>query len=97
MDLFWILIIVGAAVVGLGWIGYGIWVWRERKLEKTMPKERSERFVQTQSAVTDYAKKLAEYQKPIYKRADSTPSTSSGRAISPKEDSSSTGAQKPPG
>jgi hypothetical protein len=85
MTLFWILIIAGASVVGLGWIGYAIWEWRERKLEKERPKVRSERYEQATSSVADYAKKLAEFKKPTYKRADSTGS--------PQEDSSGNGAQ----
>jgi Tfp pilus assembly protein PilO len=72
MTLFWILIIAGAVVVGLGWIGYAIWEWRERKLEKEQPKVRSERYEQATNSVAEYAKKLAEFKKPTYKRGDST-------------------------
>lgn len=68
MTLFWMLIIAGALVVGLGWIAYAIWEWRERKLEKERPKVRSERYEQATSSVADYAKKLAEFKKPTYKR-----------------------------
>ena len=72
MKLFWILLISAAAVVAVGWIGYGIWEWRMRRLEKEQPKERSERYEQAQDSVSDYAKKLAEFKKPTYKRDDST-------------------------
>jgi flagellar basal body-associated protein FliL len=72
MDLFWILIIAGAVIVALGWIGYGIWEWRERKLEKEQPPVRSERFQQATNSVSDYAKKLAEFKKPTFKRDDSS-------------------------
>jgi hypothetical protein len=72
MTLFWKLIITGAVVVGLGWIAYGIYEYRERKLEKQRPKERSERYKQATSSVADYAKKLAEFKKPTYKRDDSS-------------------------
>ena len=34
MDLFWKIMIAGAVLVAIGWIAYGIWDWRERKLEK---------------------------------------------------------------
>ena len=68
MTLFWILIIAGAVVVGLGWIAYAIWEWREQKLEKERPKVRSERYEQATDSVADYAKKLAEFKKPTYKR-----------------------------
>jgi len=68
MTLFWKLIIISAAVVVLGWIAYGIWEWRQRKLEKERPKVRSERYQQATNSVADYAKKLAEFKKPAYKR-----------------------------
>jgi hypothetical protein len=72
MTLFWTLIIAAAVVVGLGWIAYGIWQWRENKLEKERPKVRSERYQQATNSVADYAKKLAEFKKPTYKRDDSS-------------------------
>lgn len=72
MTLFWTLLISAAAVVAIGWIVYGIWEWRMNKLEKEQPKQRSERYEQAQSSVSDYAKKLAEFQKPTYKRDDSS-------------------------
>jgi hypothetical protein len=73
MDPFWKIMIAGAALVAIGWIAYGIWEWRERKLEKEQPKVRSERFQQASSSVSDYAKKLAEFKKPVYKREDAPP------------------------
>ena len=72
MKLFWILLISAAAVVAVGWIAYGIWEWRMRKLEKEQPKQRSERYEKAQDSVSDYAKKLAEFKKPTYKRDDSS-------------------------
>ena len=73
MTLFWIIIIISACVVGLGWIAYLIWDWRMNKLEKQMPKQRSERYTQATNSVADYAKKLAEFKKPTYKREDWPP------------------------
>lgn len=72
MTLFWWLMIAGAAAVALGWIGYGIWEWRMRKLEREQPPVRSERYEQATDSVSDYAKKLAEFKKPTYKRDDSS-------------------------
>ena len=77
MKLFWILLISAAAVVAVGWIAYGIWEWRMRKLEKEQPKQRSERYEKAQDSVSDYAKKLAEFKKPTYKRDDSPQSPTS--------------------
>lgn len=71
MTLFWIIIIISAAVVGLGWIAYGIWNWYQNKLEKQRPRQRSERYQQATNSVADYAKKLAEFKKPTYKRDES--------------------------
>jgi type VI protein secretion system component VasK len=72
MKHFWILLFLAAAVVMVGWIAYGIWEWRMRKIEKEQPKQRSEKYQQATSAVSDYAKKLAEFKKPTYKRDDSS-------------------------
>jgi hypothetical protein len=73
MDLFWKIIIAGSVLVAIGWIAYGIWEWRERKLEKERPKVRSERYQQASNSMADYAKKLAEFKKPTYKREDAPP------------------------
>ena len=74
MTLFWTLLIIGAGLVALGWIAYGIYEYRERKLEKQRPKERSERYRQATNSMAEYAKKLAEFKKTTYKHDDSTPS-----------------------
>ena len=66
-------------MVGLGWIAYLVWDWRQTKLEKQMPKQRSERYNQATSSVADYAKKLAEFKKPTYKREDSPPTDTNRR------------------
>jgi len=74
MDLFWKIMIAAAALVAIGWIAYGIWEWRERKLEKEQPKVRSEKYQQASNSVADYSKKLAEFKKPTYKH-DAAPPT----------------------
>lgn len=68
--MFWKVIAVAAVVLAICWIAYGIWCYRERKLEKQRPKQRSERYQQATSSVAEYAKKLAEFKKPTYKRDD---------------------------
>ena len=74
MKLFWILIVGGAVLVGLGWIAYAIWEWHLNKMEKEQPKVmQSEKLTQTQNQMADYAKKLAEFKKPTYKREDTAP------------------------
>ncbi|MBN2019030.1 MAG: hypothetical protein JW749_02260 [Sedimentisphaerales bacterium] len=74
MTLFWVIIICSAVAVVIGWIAYGIWQWRENKLEKERPKVRSERYQQATNSVAEYAKKLAEFKKPTYKREDTSSS-----------------------
>jgi len=74
MTLFWKLMIAAVVLVAIGWIAYGIYEYRERKLEKERPKERSERYKQATNSMTEYAKKLAEFKKPTYKRDESSPS-----------------------
>ena len=71
MALFWKLIIASAIVVAVAWAVYGIWEYRQNKLEKEQPRERSDRYQQATGSVADYAKKLAEFKKPTYKREDS--------------------------
>ena len=73
MKYFWIMIISAAVLVGLGWIAYAIWEYRERKIEESQPKVRSEKLTQTQNQMAEYAKKLAEFKKPTYKKEDVNP------------------------
>jgi len=73
MDLFWKIIIAASILVAVGWIAYWIWEMRERKFEKERPKVRSEKYQQASNSVADYAKKLAEFKKPTYKREDAPP------------------------
>jgi hypothetical protein len=67
--------IVGVIVVAVGWAIYFIWDYKMRQLEKSQPKPRSERFKKSQSELSDWAKKMAAFKKPTYKRSDdeSTP------------------------
>jgi hypothetical protein len=73
--MFWKMIIIAAVILGIGWIAYGIYEYRERKLEKQRPRERSERYNQATNSVAEYAKKLAEFKKPTYKRDDDKPAS----------------------
>jgi len=68
MSLYKILMIVGVIVVAGGWIAYAIWDYRLRQEEKKQPKKRSVRLRKTQSEVSDWAKKMAEFKKPVAKR-----------------------------
>jgi len=63
-----IFMIVGVFLVAGGWIAYAIWDYRLRQEEKKQPKKRSARLRKTQGEVSDWAKKMAEYKKPVAKR-----------------------------
>ncbi len=68
--MFWKIMGAAALLTAMGWIAYAFWEWRQDKLEKQRPRQRSERYQQATSSVADYAKKLAEFKKPTYKRED---------------------------
>ena len=65
-----IIMIVGVIVVATGWIIYGIWDYKMRQQEKNQPKPRSERYKKTQNELSDWAKQMAAYKKPTYKKSD---------------------------
>ncbi len=69
-DAMWfkIVMIVGVIVVAGGWIVYGIHEYKMRQEEKKLPKPRSEQFKKTQSEVSDWAKQMAAFKKPVAKR-----------------------------
>lgn len=62
-----IFMIVGVIVVAVGWIAYAIWDYKMRQEEKKQPPKRSERLQKTQSEIADWAKKMAEFKKPVQK------------------------------
>jgi FtsZ-interacting cell division protein ZipA len=62
--------IIGVIVLAIGWIAYGIWDYKMRQEEKKRPKPRSERLRKTQSEVSDWAKQMAAFKKPTYKKPD---------------------------
>jgi len=63
-----IIMIVGVVAVAVGWIAYAIWDYRLRQEEKKQPPKRSARLRKTQSEVSDWAQKMAAYQKPKAKQ-----------------------------
>lgn len=62
--MFWPIMITATVLVALGWIIYGIFEYKARQEEKKRPKVRSERLQKTQSELSDWAKKMAEFKKP---------------------------------
>lgn len=67
MSWYKIFMIVGLIVVAAGWIAYAIWDYRMRQEEKKQPPKRSERLQKTQGEIADWAKKMAEFKKPVSK------------------------------
>ncbi len=57
--------LIGLIVVGGGWIAYLIWDRKMAKEEAQQPKQRSERLQKTQSEISDWAKKMAEFKSPV--------------------------------
>ncbi len=63
-----IFMIVAGGGLAIGWIIYLIYDYKLRQEEKTMPKPKSERQKKTQQEMSDWAKKMAAYKKPEFKR-----------------------------
>lgn len=68
MSTYKIFMIVGVVVVAGGWIAYAIWDYKLRQEEKKQPKKRSARLNKTQGEISDWAKQMAEFKKPVAKR-----------------------------
>jgi heme/copper-type cytochrome/quinol oxidase subunit 2 len=68
MSLYKIFMIVGLIAVAAGWIAYAIWDYKMRQEEKKQVPKRSERLEKTQGEIADWAKKMAQFQKPVQKR-----------------------------
>jgi hypothetical protein len=67
--------ILAIVVLAVGWAVYFIWDQRMKKIEASRPKPRSEKFHKTQSELSDWAKKMASFQKPTYKKPEQDQST----------------------
>ena len=63
-----VFMIVGVVVVAGGWIAYAIWDYKMRQEEKNQPKPQSAKQRKTQGEMADWAKKMAEFKKPVAKR-----------------------------
>ena len=63
-----IFMIVGVIAVAGGWIAYAIWDYKMRQIEKNQPKPQSAKQRKTHGEMADWAKKMAEFKKPVAKR-----------------------------
>ena len=62
-----IFMIIGVIVVVGGWIAYAIWDYKQRQEEQKQPPQKSQRLQKTQGEIADWAKKMAQFQKPTRK------------------------------
>jgi uncharacterized protein YxeA len=71
MDLTYKILIAGAIIVALGWIGYGIWWYKIQQEEKKQPNKKTEHLEKVKKSFEEYTKKMAEYKlKPYEKKGD---------------------------
>jgi len=66
MTLFWKMMITAACLLVVGWIAYGIWELRERKIEKQQGKQRSVKLEKADDSMSDFEKQMADFQKKTY-------------------------------
>ena len=62
--------ILAIVLLGVGWTVYLLWDRRMKKIEASRPKQRSEKLQKTNAEVSDWAKKMAAFKKPTYKKSD---------------------------
>jgi len=60
--MFYTILIVAAIILAIGWIAYGIWWYRNCRIEKNQPKPRSERLVQSRKSFEEYMLKMKEFE-----------------------------------
>jgi hypothetical protein len=64
-----IFMLIAIPALAIGWIAYVMWERKMREEEKKQPKQESQRLTKTKSEVSDWAKKMAEYQPPKRKKS----------------------------
>jgi len=63
-----IFMLIAIPALAIGWVVYLIWDRKMREEEKKQPKQESQRLTKTKSEVSDWAKKMVEYQPPKIKK-----------------------------
>lgn len=71
--MFKIVWITAASIVTIGWIVYGIWRIIDHCKEKKRPKPATKHLQEVKKSFDDYAKKVAAFEKPKYKREEKQP------------------------
>ena len=62
-----IFMLIAIPAIAIGWIAYAIWIRKVEAEEKKRPKPGSQK---TKSELSDWAKQMAQFKKPTYKRPD---------------------------
>ncbi|UCF00235.1 MAG: hypothetical protein JSV82_03960 [Planctomycetota bacterium] len=60
--MFYMILIVIAIIVAIGWIAYGIWSYRVYREEKNKPRPKSERLVQSRKSFEEYMERMKEFE-----------------------------------
>jgi hypothetical protein len=68
-----IFMIIALPVLAIGWLVYWLWDRKMAEIEKTRPKPVSKRLEKTRTEVTDWAKKMSEFQPPKRKTSSEPP------------------------
>jgi len=64
MGMYEIFMWIALPVLGIGWIGYAIWIHKIREEEKKRPRKVSGRLTTTRSEVADWAKMMKDAESP---------------------------------
>lgn len=66
----YIILLIAAVIVGIGWIAYGIWDYKERQREKEEPDRSTEHLQKVKKSFEEYTKKMKDYKLTPYERKD---------------------------
>ena len=64
MDIYKLFMLITVPVLAVAWLGYWLWNRRLTKLEKSQPRQKSERLQKTNSELDDWAQKIKESESP---------------------------------
>ena len=59
-----IFMLIAIPALIIGWIAYWLWQRKIEEEEKNQPKQESQRLTKTKSEVSDWAKKMAQFESP---------------------------------
>ncbi len=62
--LFKVFMLIAIPALIIGWIAYWLWTRKIDEEEKKRPKQVSKRLTQTRSEISDWAKKMAQFESP---------------------------------